>query len=388
MKMYRVIAFLLVAVSLLGFAACGSAEPELTEISSDTSAVTEASTSATTAVTTEAATTETTTEATTEGTTTAATTTARTTKATTATETTTETTTEATTTEETTVCVTEPVYTAPPTYTVETSATEPRPDHPYLGSRDEAKPFYVKVNNLCNTVTVYAKDKDGYHTVPIKVMVCSTGADTPQSGIYSLYGKGKWTWLSLFGNVYGRYATQITGNILFHSVPYLRWGDKASLKYAEYDKLGTSCSMGCIRLTLEDAIWVYVNMSNIAGVEFYSDPNPGPLGKPSAMTISWNETCRDWDPTDTDPNNPWIAWWSTSSATETTATSVPPESSSDTEASSSDTEPAASDTDAVTTVSETVTSESVSETTAPLTDLISDSSATDSTPPPEPPPAE
>ena len=29
------------------------------------------------------------------------------------------------------------------------------------------------------------------------------------------------------------------------------------------------------------------------------------FGKPSAQKISDNEICRNWDPTDSNPNNPW-----------------------------------------------------------------------------------
>ncbi|MDD6262172.1 MAG: L,D-transpeptidase [Clostridiales bacterium] len=211
----------------------------------------------------------------------------------------------------------------PPSGIIVNTATENRPDHPYLGYSDEKKPYYVKVNVLRNTITVYGKDENGFHTVPLRAMVCSTGSDTPQSGIYSLSYQGQWPWLRLFGNVNGRYCTQITGNILFHSVPYLTYGDKGSLEYWEFDKLGTSASMGCVRLILSDAIWIYNNMRQIAGVEFYSDPVPGPLGKPVAPKISENEACRNWDPSDTDPESPWNNLpeeSSSSSASETSAT--------------------------------------------------------------------
>lgn len=40
-------------------------------------------------------------------------------------------------------------------------------------------------------------------------------------------------------------------------------------------------------------------------VTFYSDSNPGPLGKPTESKISGNEKCRNWDPTDPDSANPW-----------------------------------------------------------------------------------
>jgi len=165
---------------------------------------------------------------------------------------------------------------------------------------NENTEFYIKVNNQANVVTIYIKD--GEDLLPYKAMICSTGTDTPQNGIYKI--KNRWSWLALFGNVYGKYATQIVGNILFHSVPYLEKKDN-TLEYWEYDKLGTSASMGCIRLTVEDAKWIYDNIPKGTEVEFYSSEEPGPLGKPVAQKISENEECRNWDPTDENPDNPW-----------------------------------------------------------------------------------
>ena len=111
--------------------------------------------------------------------------------------------------------------------------------------------------------------------------------------------------IRLIGNVNGQYSTRIVGNILFHSVPYLTYGDPASLEYWEYDKLGTAASAGCVRLSVIDAKWIYDNIASGTIVEFYSDSNPGPLGKPGSQKISGNEACRNWDPTDPDGNNPW-----------------------------------------------------------------------------------
>ncbi len=166
--------------------------------------------------------------------------------------------------------------------------------------------YYIKVNYGANVVTIYTTDTDGNYTVPIKAMVCSTGTATPRSGTYRI--QSRWEWLGLIGRVYGHYSTQITGNILFHSVPYLEKYNPASLEYWEYDKLGTSASAGCVRLTIADARWIYNNIPRGTPVEFYSSADPGPLGKPSAQKISGNEACRNWDPTDSDPNNPWHAY--------------------------------------------------------------------------------
>lgn len=166
--------------------------------------------------------------------------------------------------------------------------------------------YRLEVNCSQNVVNVYEKDKNGEYKNCVKAMLCSTGSETPKSGEFSLKKYGGWEWKGLFGDVYGQYATQITGNILFHSVPYLEKYNKGSLKTAEYDKLGTSASMGCIRLTVKDAKWIYDNCASGTKVMFYRDSNPGPLGKPYARKIaSEAEKYNRWDPTDPSSNNPW-----------------------------------------------------------------------------------
>ncbi len=163
--------------------------------------------------------------------------------------------------------------------------------------------YLLKVNYTANTVTAYKKDENGNYTVPVKAMVCSTGAATPTSGVYKT--QNKYRWKLLIGNSYGQYSTRITGQILFHSVPYEKQTpDSIITKY--YDRLGITTSLGCIRLTVADAKWIYDNCPLGTSVEFYSSSNPGPLGKPSAVKIAdAGYPLNRWDPTDPDSNNPW-----------------------------------------------------------------------------------
>lgn len=164
--------------------------------------------------------------------------------------------------------------------------------------------YYIKVNYGAQVVTIYTKDSKGKYTVPVKAMVCSTGTHTPKGGVYKAPAKIRWC--HMLGDVYAQYCTQIVGDILFHSVPYLTNGDHSSLEYWAYDKLGTKASLGCIRLTCKDAKWIYDNCKIGTQVEFYSSSNPGPLGKPSARKISNAPSyLRGWDPTDPVSNNPW-----------------------------------------------------------------------------------
>lgn len=163
--------------------------------------------------------------------------------------------------------------------------------------------YYIKVNYGAQVVNVYTYDEKGKYTVPVKAFVCSTGIETPTSGVYKIPAKIKWCYM--YGNVYAQYCTQIVGDILFHSVPYLKRRND-TLEYWAYDKLGTKDSLGCVRLTTRDAKWIFDNIPYGTQIEFYSSSNPGPLGKPTAQKISnAPENLRNWDPTDPDPKNPW-----------------------------------------------------------------------------------
>ena len=153
--------------------------------------------------------------------------------------------------------------------------------------------YYIKVNYEANAVTIYEKDDEGYYTKPVKAMICSCGTATPTSGVYKTSPGYEWGYLE--GGTYGRYSTRIKGGIMFHSVPYVEESED-TLEYWEFDKLGL-----CIR----DCKWIFDNCESGTPVEFYADSNPGPLGKPEAKKISNNEECRNWDPTDPSPNNPW-----------------------------------------------------------------------------------
>lgn len=163
-----------------------------------------------------------------------------------------------------------------------------------------ADAYSIKVNVNTNTVTVYEDEQ------PVKGMVCSVGANgaTPDSGTY--YIGEKLRWHHLYGDVAGQYVTRITGHILFHSVPYTEYGNPASLEEGEFDKLGTSASMGCVRLAVADSKWIYDNCDSNTSVTFYSDEDPGPFGYPEVYrTNSASEELRGWDPTDPVEGNPW-----------------------------------------------------------------------------------
>lgn len=158
-------------------------------------------------------------------------------------------------------------------------------------------PYYIKVYKPANYVIVFAKDTAGEYTIPVRAMLCSCGEPTP-TGTY--YTPGKYRWLQMVGDSWAQWCTQILDSYLFHSVPndlrnnYTMWA-------SEFNNLGTTRSLGCIRLTCEDAKWMYDNCE--LGTQVYISPTEtsGPLPKPTGLKLPGWHT---WDPTD--PTARWM----------------------------------------------------------------------------------
>lgn len=164
-------------------------------------------------------------------------------------------------------------------------------------SAKKDNPYYIKVNKQQNCITIYGKDKKGEYTVPVKAMTCSAGWATPL-GTYNTLEKYRWK--LLMGDVWGQYSTRIVKGILFHSVWYYKM-DPSTLSSTQYNKLGSTASHGCIRITVEDAKWIYDNCPVSTTVEIYNDKDPGPLGKPETIKL---QAGTGWDPTDPNKENP------------------------------------------------------------------------------------
>ncbi len=151
--------------------------------------------------------------------------------------------------------------------------------------------FSIRVNQSTNVVTIYRG------STPVKAMLCSVGLNnaTP-TGTFSLGTKRHWH--ALYGNVWGQYTSVITGNILFHSVYYLKYKNNNSLATAEYYKLGSAASHGCVRLCCADAYYIYMNcpVGTKVSIGYYGNTDPLPRPKLTPLTGSF-------DPTDPNPND-------------------------------------------------------------------------------------
>ncbi len=184
--------------------------------------------------------------------------------------------------------------------------TEPKKNNAKskFAKANKERDYVIKVNLAMNCVTVYIEENG--QLKPYKAMACSSGRDehdTPE-GEFKTYEY--YDWRLMVDNTYGRYAVRFNGQIMFHSVPYLT-RNKNSLEWDQYNMLGERASLGCIRLCVGDAKWIYDNCKKGTKVIVYSDKSsPGPLGKPKVDKIPEKSPNRDWDPTDLTPENPWL----------------------------------------------------------------------------------
>ena len=164
-------------------------------------------------------------------------------------------------------------------------------------------PYVIHVIRNQSTTLVYGQDENGEYTNLIGVFPCSPGAGS-NTPVGTFYSKRGYPWGGLFGGVYGQYSTIITGHVLFHSVPYNSM-NKDDLIWKYYNRLGSKDSLGCVRLTVRDAKWIYDNCPNGTMIKIYDGDLPSGVSKPEAQKIDPNDERSGWDPTDPDPANPW-----------------------------------------------------------------------------------
>lgn len=167
-------------------------------------------------------------------------------------------------------------------------------------------PYYIKVNRAANCVTVYGIDAEGNYSIPVRAFAASCGREGQETITGENYTTtDKYLWRLMVDGTYGHYAFRIYGGYLFHSVPYLG-ASSDTLETAEYNKLGSFASLGCVRMCVRDVYWLYENCPEGTKVDIYDDEtNPGPLGKPESIKIPLDSEYAGWDPTDIDEGNPW-----------------------------------------------------------------------------------
>lgn len=128
-------------------------------------------------------------------------------------------------------------------------------DAPY--SETPVKGYVIRVNTVTNRVTVLGWSGTG-HNHPVKIFKCSCGtAGHPTiKGSFSAEGPVSEWYFMYPSNVWVMYAYRISGPYYFHSVLFRNKNDETPTA-TSVANLGVNASHGCVRLSVENAKWIY-----------------------------------------------------------------------------------------------------------------------------------
>ena len=122
------------------------------------------------------------------------------------------------------------------------------------------KPYVLKVSVDDQRVYAYGLDSNNDYTVLVRTMKCSTGkkgTPTPTGTFVNTTGPGaRWHYFKKF-SCWAQYAYYIQGDIMFHSVLY--GAKEGRVTQSSVNNLGRRASHGCVRLSVEDAKWIWTN---------------------------------------------------------------------------------------------------------------------------------
>ncbi len=131
----------------------------------------------------------------------------------------------------------------------------------YPSGYPETGTYKITVDVSHQVVMIHKQDLNGEYTVPVRYMLCSTGArgHTP-TGTFEM--KAYRVRFGKFVNdgVYGQYWSQIYKAFYFHTILYSQ-KDASTYTSSSYKNLGKAVSHGCVRLTVPDARWIWYNIA-------------------------------------------------------------------------------------------------------------------------------
>ncbi len=137
-------------------------------------------------------------------------------------------------------------------------------------------PYFIEVDVENQLIKVFRRDANQEFTDLHKVFTASTGTESFPSdvGTWTLNGrKARWAEFPTWGGGLAQYWTQINRSIAFHSFLY---GSDRRINMGSVNKLGRPASHGCIRLTMQDAKWIYDNIGAGTEVYIHEDALPDP----------------------------------------------------------------------------------------------------------------
>lgn len=139
-------------------------------------------------------------------------------------------------------------------------------------------PYFMEVDVKNQLIKVFERDQSGAFNNLHRVFWCSTGTESYPSdiGTFTLTERrSRFAEFPNWGGGKARYWVKITPSIAFHSVIYSSLNPPV-VSMKAVNKLGKRASHGCIRLTLNDAKWVYDHCGPGVEVWIHDDAQADP----------------------------------------------------------------------------------------------------------------
>lgn len=166
-------------------------------------------------------------------------------------------------------------------------------------------PYKVKINRVENFVMIYGIDIHGKYKIPYKCFICSSAKNIKNTLLGDYRLNDRYRWHQMVDGSYAQYAIRFYDKLMLHSVPYFKQSPD-SLEVDEYNKLGHSASLGCIRMRVSDIKWIYKHCNYGTEIKIYDkkgEKPPIPYEEP--QRLDKKDTKSSWDPTDPNKKNPW-----------------------------------------------------------------------------------
>ena len=166
-------------------------------------------------------------------------------------------------------------------------------------------PYKVKINRAENFVMIYGINIHGHYTIPYKCFVCSSAKNIKSTKLGNYRLNERYRWHSMVDGSYAQYAIRFYDKLMLHSVPYFK-SSPDTLETKEYNKLGHSASLGCIRMRVSDIKWIYDHCKPGTEIAIYElKGEKPPISYEEPQKLDKNDTKSSWDPTDPNKKNPW-----------------------------------------------------------------------------------
>jgi hypothetical protein len=166
-------------------------------------------------------------------------------------------------------------------------------------------PYFIEIDKGAQICTIFTTDKDGYYKKVVRYIPISSGVDDnklPDGYYKSKETKHEWQNMFTLGEpIYCQYTTRITGNFLFHSPPY-RAPRPSALNVGGYNRLGTRASGGCVRMSVENAKWIFDKINPGTTIHVVKGPERPEL-LASILPVKLDASAK-YDPSDPDEKNP------------------------------------------------------------------------------------